>query len=784
MTILLKVISVSMMAVLFIHATIISAQNMNMDYKIANSETYSSKYDSEYFEVYSPLIKSQYSQVVWRMLDPVALPKDIIERFENKVMAVVGYEVDQVRKTPSGDVSVPITWAYNHHYCAWLTSRKTRLVKKSGSRHGMGHEVDSHWEPIVKGDEDGDSEIPLSHFFSEGNGGEFRGSYHGYPKGYAQVIESPNTFHVSPMQIDTWNREMVDAKFMPGPLPKNSRIPPNAGYSGLLECPCNDQTKKKWAMTYALETSDKCDGAVQNASECFSGARQVVQADNFSTKEISDPANPLGCFVLPHTDGGADIIWNTGKGLAGKGLAGQAYDLQDSQVVAFVHSQVNLTVAMESGTVTITMVGPADKWFGTGFGSDTMCMHKQSDECPTGGPYAIVVIGDKIIERKLGFHGPGTVLEPSVTVKTNVVQDGNRRVVLTRSLDGSSSQHYSFDPSVNSVPIVAARGCGLTFAKHCGHAAADLNFLAVGVPVGICESGISGTVGGNRFSNKRCAPFPRSDLKAQNNPTCSIQTYRGGLYCCHDDKLLLDSDQENPWAGQYLEYHLKFRFYFEEYKAPSTVVGVPSHKNLVRLLHYTEGGSAGEYDIVKCKDDVPRSQCVQVITSRWKVRSMMNDCSTRPDGGWCTGAGSTNANITDGVQLIYAGPHCHAPSCLSMELYNADTGRLICRVEPMYGQSGEVFDEHGFLALPPCLWGEKSEGLQAPELLSLDTTLLSIKRNNNTLGHTGDMAIWQMRGVVVPKKKLSTTKDQVASTESVVITGRRGRLRRMEGGGD
>jgi len=27
-----------------------------------------------------------------------------------------------------------------------------------------------------------------------------------------------------------------------------------------------------------------------------------------------------------------------------------------------------------------------------------------------------------------------------------------------------------------------------------------------------------------------------------------------------------------------------------------------------------------------------------------------------------------------GINLIYAGGHCHAPSCISLNLYNADTG--------------------------------------------------------------------------------------------------------------
>jgi len=32
------------------------------------------------------------------------------------VMAIVGYEADQVYRTTNGDVSVPIYYQYNHHY--------------------------------------------------------------------------------------------------------------------------------------------------------------------------------------------------------------------------------------------------------------------------------------------------------------------------------------------------------------------------------------------------------------------------------------------------------------------------------------------------------------------------------------------------------------------------------------------------------------------------------------------------------------------------------------------
>ena len=90
--------------------------------------------------------------------------------------------------------------------------------------------------------------------FSEGNGGESRKSFHGYPSGYAQLIFSPTTWHITPMQIDTRNRDCGAnasdifncTKFTPGPEPKQARyglgVPEEgSNYSGILECPCNSR---------------------------------------------------------------------------------------------------------------------------------------------------------------------------------------------------------------------------------------------------------------------------------------------------------------------------------------------------------------------------------------------------------------------------------------------------------------------------------------------------------------------------------------------------------------
>jgi hypothetical protein len=65
----------------------------------------------------------------------VPLPDDLIKRFDGKGMAVVGYETDSVRKTPQGDISVPI----NMVRCSSLSSNQPPLAPTMGigpDQHG------------------------------------------------------------------------------------------------------------------------------------------------------------------------------------------------------------------------------------------------------------------------------------------------------------------------------------------------------------------------------------------------------------------------------------------------------------------------------------------------------------------------------------------------------------------------------------------------------------------------------------------------------------------------
>merc|ERR1719500_186410 len=270
--------------------------NMNGLYTISNANPesgveWNSEYntfkDVEYFEVYSPPISTKYSEVFWTMMEPVPLDAALVSRFQGQTMAIVGYESDQVIVTEDQpDVSVPITHAYNHHFEAYLSGSLSEMRKVEGEEAlaAMDRGMNNHGAPAFfhtfrredVGDPNGDSEVPTSQFFSEGNGGEFRKSFHGYPKGFAQFIESPTTFHIQPMQIDTKNRHYNGSGFRPDLLPKASAAPADAAYSGLLECPCTDRIVKRIDHVYNTQTSGTCDKAISNETLCFEAAASVA----------------------------------------------------------------------------------------------------------------------------------------------------------------------------------------------------------------------------------------------------------------------------------------------------------------------------------------------------------------------------------------------------------------------------------------------------------------------------------------------------------------------------
>lgn len=696
-----------------------NAQNLNGDvYKISNPNPYSktqfptvySKINStmEYFDVYSDPITSRYGDVYWTMMNPVKLPQNIINRFNNKVIAITGYEMNQVIVDNGRETPVPITWAYNHHYLAYLLDRNTELVRVNHTNNKdngqFNHGAKEFWkvEPYLK-----KNGIPTSLFFSEGNGGESRQSFHGYPRNTAQLLHSPYYFRIQPMQIDTRNRHpkyINDTKFHPSLLPKNAVSPPNASYSGLLECPCTTRIHKVINHNYNTVLSNNCKKHILDSDICLQQGLSLTQnKSNFLN--VSNSLYPEGCSLNKH-----NIIFNSGISNVdcGNSDLSTGYTFDN---ITNISLSLNLNNHNDSAILNIT--GPSNKWYGVAFNAKSM----------GDLPYAIIIDGSgDVSEYKLANHAAGNKLKQSVKVISNTIINNQRSVILERSLNGLNSNYYSFSIENSNIPILNAVGYNSNFSYHHYRSGSEIRLISVDSSTCICDDGVSGTINGIPFS-KNCVSEPMGDLIRQRNPTCFIDTYQGGLECCHHKNILLDQDQVQP--SHEMTYRIKFRFWFQEYN---------NHESLVRLYFQTEA-YAGEYDIPKCLNGTPPEDCIHSITARFKTRDLVSQ---------------NEIGNSTGAKLVYAGPHCHAATCLSMELYNGDTGQLLCHVDGDLGQgrTNVSFDEKGYIRLNPCLYGNDEGLLEAP-YLSWDTNLVSIKRNNNTNAHYGEMASWQMRGVIV-----------------------------------
>ena len=194
------------------------------------------------------------------------------------------------------------------------------------------------------------------------------------------------------------------------------------------------------------------------------------------------------------------------------------------------------------------------------------------------------------------------------------------------------------------------------------------------------------------------------------------RTDTGGLATCHHGWSLLDADQEIPWADQPLVLYKKYRIYFQEFNASF-------HKQIQRQdWGIAADGDHSEYDVPKCANGTPHTKCRYEISGAWMPV---------PSGGADT-------------HLVLAHHHCHAPTCLRVELWNNDTGKMLCAQEPIYGGTGSIdlpaYDEPGYIATPPCLWGSPADGLEPPPKMN-GVTIRVVAITNNTFGHHGEMAL-------------------------------------------
>jgi len=181
------------------------------------------------------------------------------------------------------------------------------------------------------------------------------------------------------------------------------------------------------------------------------------------------------------------------------------------------------------------MTGPADVWFGIGFNAQSMA----------DLPYAIVVSGESVMEVDLANHAAGANLTQTIKVVSNTVTGTKRTVVMTRAMTGPSASYYSFDPVKQaSINFIVAYGTSMTYGYHASKGASSMTLVANSTQTCVCITGVKEFIGQGDVLpfGKNCREEPWGDLAHQHNPTCTLDSYAGGLACCHHQNILLDKD--------------------------------------------------------------------------------------------------------------------------------------------------------------------------------------------------------------------------------------------------
>jgi len=599
-----------------------------------------------------------------------------------------------------------------------------------------------------------------------GNGAEARKTFHFFPPGFGAQVKSPTNCNLGPMFIDTKNRWTADTwggtggsnpAYNPmrptghGPMPKNANVPSTEMYSGMMECPCSDRYTSRRLFSEAstlqaglcVDPKTKKPALQANASSCFEAAVSLGMTPAKQNLTVNTMTAPKGCFATA-VAGGFEISFNTAESKAACG----AKNGTKTRVVGSVDAVAppggdgvafDLSIDSAADLVTLTIVGPATKWFGIGFGLQTMDGVCVGACPPVVGVNAIIFDSTgTTFEQKLGMHAVGTkIAAPIHKVISNKVAAGMRTVTITRPMKGANSVNSFVDNMGKSDYITAvgpAAWTGDAQGYHRYKSSGTVYFADVSAPTCLCTVGADeGTLGGFAWGGQHCNPRPlgqmlddpgwnsatgrggvgnSTDWPSWNNnsvntnwhgenPTCNLKAYRGGLKCCHGHDYIVDTDmltkilaeQKNNTPGAMDYFQMKFRWYYED--ATKVYDGLPTVDTKINIGWYTENGN-GEHDVPPCDPSRDRVEglgdCVYNISSNF------------------TGMNWPHSGTTPGseVELIHVEGHCHI-GCYGMQLWNMTDAKnpyIFCQTWNDYGTGDEIHNEMGYLlGNRPCIFG-------------------------------------------------------------------------------
>jgi hypothetical protein len=172
----------------------------------------------------------------------------------------------------------------------------------------------------------------------------------------------------------------------------------------------------------------------------------------------------------------------------------------------------SINIDNDTGTTTLMLAGPSDKWFGIGFGNSNM-----------NGTDILMTNGSSTLRDAYSTSNGLPQAEDSQdwTLEVNSVVNGTRTIVASRANNTGDSNDYVFNASAGSLTVIWAIGSSTTYAYHSIRGA-----TALSVSLGIYE---------NNLLSFEMYPNPVSDLLNIQLPTgtekaeVSVFDYTGRL---------------------------------------------------------------------------------------------------------------------------------------------------------------------------------------------------------------------------------------------------------------
>lgn len=172
----------------------------------------------------------------------------------------------------------------------------------------------------------------------------------------------------------------------------------------------------------------------------------------------------------------------------------------------------SINIDNDTGTTTLMLAGPSDKWFGIGFGNSIM-----------NGTDILMTNGSSTLRDAYSTSNETPQAEASQdwTLEVNSVVNGTRTIVASRANNTGDSNDYVFNASAGSLSVIWAVGTSTTYAYHDIRGA-----TALSVSLGISE---------NNLLSFEMYPNPVSDLLNIQLPTStekaevSVFDYTGRL---------------------------------------------------------------------------------------------------------------------------------------------------------------------------------------------------------------------------------------------------------------